>query len=53
MARARQAPVVSDDEIERRAIRGYYQRLLAGGTPLPEGAPAPEDAAMGGGHVAR
>ena len=39
MARARQTPVVSDDEIERRAIRGYYQRLLAGGNPLPEGAP--------------
>lgn len=39
MARARQGPPVSDDEIERRAIRGYYQRLLVGGRPLPEEAP--------------
>ena len=39
MARTRQAAVVSDDEIERQAIRGYYQRLLDGGTPLPERAP--------------
>lgn len=39
MARARQVPVVSDDEIERQAIRGYYLRLLTSGGPLPEGAP--------------
>ena len=39
MGRRRGPALVSVAGEEERAIRGYYERLLSEGTPVPEGAP--------------